>query len=60
MCRFFHAALVELLPGLAVHLDKNRGHIPDVELGKREVGIITLRVIARGFDATMAKLPKGR
>lgn len=44
---------------LAVHLDMNRGHISDVELGKREVGIITLQVIARGLDTTMAKLLKG-
>ena len=44
---------------LAVHLDMNRGHISDVERGKREVGIITLQVIARGLDTTMAKLLKG-
>lgn len=43
---------------LAVHLDMNRGHISDIELGKREVGIITLQVIARGLDTTMAKLLK--
>jgi transcriptional regulator with XRE-family HTH domain len=34
---------------LAVHLDMNRGHISDIEQGKREVGIITLQVIARGW-----------
>ena len=44
---------------LAVHLDMNRGHISDIEQGKREVGIITLQVIARGLDTTMAKLLKG-
>ena len=44
---------------LAVHLDLNRGHISDIERGKREVGIITLQVIARGLDTTMAKLLKG-
>jgi transcriptional regulator with XRE-family HTH domain len=44
---------------LAVHLDMNRGHISDVERGKREAGIITLQVIARGLDTTMAKLLKG-
>jgi transcriptional regulator with XRE-family HTH domain len=44
---------------LAVHLDMNRGHISDIEQGKREVGIITLPVIARGLDTTMAKLLKG-
>jgi transcriptional regulator with XRE-family HTH domain len=44
---------------LAVHLDMNRGHISDIERGKREAGIITLQVIARGLDTTMAKLLKG-
>jgi len=44
---------------MAVYLDMNRGHISDIERGKREVGIITLQVIARGLDATMAKLLKG-
>lgn len=44
---------------LAVHLDMNRGHISDIERGKREVGIITLQVIARGLDTTMAKLLRG-
>ncbi len=44
---------------LAVHLDLNRGHISDIELGKREVGIITLQVIARGLDTTMEKLLRG-
>jgi transcriptional regulator with XRE-family HTH domain len=44
---------------LAVHLDMNRGHISDIERGKREVGIITLQVIARGLETTMAQLLKG-
>lgn len=44
---------------LAVHLDMNRGHISDIERGKREVGIITLQVIARGLNTTMANLLKG-
>jgi transcriptional regulator with XRE-family HTH domain len=44
---------------LAVHLDMNRGHISDIERGKREVGLITLQVIARGLDTTMARLLKG-
>ena len=44
---------------MAVYLDMNRGHISDVEQGKREVGVITLQVIARGLDTTMAKLLKG-
>jgi len=33
-------------------------HISDVELGKREPGIITLQVIARGLDTTMSDLLK--
>lgn len=44
---------------LAVHLDLNRGHISDLERGTREVGLITLQVIARGLDTTMAQLLKG-
>ena len=44
---------------LAVHLDMNRGHISDIERGKREAGIITLQVIARGLETTMAKLLRG-
>ena len=44
---------------MAVNLDMNRGHISDIELGKREVGIITLQVIARGLNATMDNLLKG-
>lgn len=44
---------------LAVHLDMNRGHLSDVERGKRKVGIITLQVIARGLDTTMSNLLRG-
>jgi transcriptional regulator with XRE-family HTH domain len=44
---------------MAVYLDMNRGHISDIERGKREAGIITLQVIARGLDTTMANLLKG-
>jgi transcriptional regulator with XRE-family HTH domain len=44
---------------MAVSLDMNRGHISDIELGKREVGIITLQVIARGFNTTMETLLRG-
>jgi transcriptional regulator with XRE-family HTH domain len=43
---------------MAVHLDMNRGHISDIELGKREPGVITLQVIARGLDTTMSDLLK--
>lgn len=41
---------------MAVCLDMNRGHISDIEQGKREVGIITLQVIARGLGTTMSEL----
>jgi DNA-binding XRE family transcriptional regulator len=41
---------------MAVALDMNRGHISDIEKGKREVGIITLQVIARGLGTTMSEL----
>jgi len=44
---------------LAVHLDMNRGHLSDIERGKREVGLITLQVIARGLDTTMSALLRG-
>ncbi len=44
---------------LAVHLDMNRGHLSDIERGKREVRIITLQVIARGLDTTMSSLLRG-
>jgi transcriptional regulator with XRE-family HTH domain len=44
---------------MAVSLDMNRGHISDIELGKREVGIITLQVIARGLNTTMETLLHG-
>ncbi len=41
---------------MAVYLGLNRGHISDIETGKREAGIITLQIIARGLDTTMSKL----
>ena len=44
---------------MAVNLDMNRGHISDIELGKREVGIITLQVVARGLNTTMETLLRG-
>jgi transcriptional regulator with XRE-family HTH domain len=43
---------------MAVSLDINRGHISDLESGKREVGLITLQIIARGLGTTMARLLK--
>jgi transcriptional regulator with XRE-family HTH domain len=44
---------------LAVILDMNRGHISDIERGKREAGLITLQIIARGLSTSMARLLKG-
>jgi transcriptional regulator with XRE-family HTH domain len=44
---------------MAVALDMNRGHISDIERGKREVGVITLQIIAAGLGTTMAALLKG-
>jgi transcriptional regulator with XRE-family HTH domain len=44
---------------MAVCLDMNRGHISDIERGKREAGIITLQVIAKGLDTTMSNLLTG-
>lgn len=44
---------------MAVCLDMNRGHLSDIERGKREAGIITLQVIARGLGTTMARLLRG-
>lgn len=41
---------------MAVTLDMNRGHISDIEQRKREVGIVTLQVIAKGLGATMSEL----
>jgi transcriptional regulator with XRE-family HTH domain len=44
---------------LAVHLGINRGHLSDLEKGKREIGLLMLQVVARGLDTTMEKLLKG-
>ena len=44
---------------LAVHLDLNRGHISDIEQGKREAGLITLQIIASGLGTSMSELLKG-
>lgn len=44
---------------MAAYLDMNRGHLSDLERGKREAGIITLQIIARGLETTMGNLLKG-
>ncbi len=44
---------------MAAYLDMNRGHLSDIERGKREAGIITLQIIATGLDTTMGNLLRG-
>lgn len=44
---------------MAVHLGINRGHLSDIERGKREIGLLMLQVIAKGLDTTMDKMLKG-
>ena len=44
---------------MAAYLDMNRGHLSDIERGKREAGIITLQIIARGLNTSMASLLRG-
>jgi len=44
---------------MAAYLGTNRGHLSDLEMGKREIGLLMLQVIARGLDTTMAELLKG-
>lgn len=44
---------------MAAYLDMNRGHLSDIERGKREAGLITLQIIATGLGTTMAKLLRG-
>ena len=44
---------------MAVCLDMGRTHISDIEQGKREIGVITLQVIARGLNTKMSELLKG-
>ena len=43
----------------AAHLGVNRGHLSDIELGKREVGLLMLQTIAAGLEMTMSALLKG-
>jgi len=44
---------------MAAYLGINRGHLSDLEMGKREIGLLMLQVIAKGLDTTMDKLLKG-
>ena len=44
---------------MAAYLGLSRGHISDLERGRREIGLLTLQTVARGLDTTMGKLLKG-
>jgi len=44
---------------MAAYLGINRGHLSDLEAGKREIGLLMLQVIAKGLDTTMDRLLKG-
>ena len=44
---------------MAAYLGINRGHLSDLERGRREVGLLMLQTIARGLDTTMAAMLKG-
>lgn len=44
---------------MAVCLDMGRTYISDIEQGKREIGLITLQILARGLNTKMSELLKG-
>jgi transcriptional regulator with XRE-family HTH domain len=44
---------------MAAYLGINRGHLSDLEKGKREICLLTLQVIAKGLDTTMDRLLRG-
>ena len=44
---------------MAAYLGINRGHLSDLEAGKREIGPLMLQIVAKGLDTTMDKLLKG-
>jgi transcriptional regulator with XRE-family HTH domain len=44
---------------MAAYLGLSRGHISDLERGTREIGLLTLQIVATGFETTMANLLKG-
>jgi len=43
----------------SAHLGIERGHLSEIETGKRGINVLTLQTIARGFGTTMSKLLKG-
>ena len=44
---------------LGDHLGIDRGHISEIECGKRMITIETLQTLAKGFDLSMAALLRG-
>lgn len=44
---------------LADYLGLRRTYISDLERGKRNVSLVTLQIVARGFGLTLSKLVKG-
>lgn len=44
---------------MAVNLGMGRTHLSDIEQGKRELGVITLQIIAKGLNIRMSDLLKG-
>jgi transcriptional regulator with XRE-family HTH domain len=43
----------------AAHTGLSRGHLSELEHGKREPGLLTLQTIASGLDVSMSTLLKG-
>ncbi|HKF21369.1 MAG TPA: helix-turn-helix transcriptional regulator [Candidatus Angelobacter sp.] len=44
---------------LSAHTGIERGHISEIENGKRMINLATLQKLARALDTTMAQLLKG-
>jgi transcriptional regulator with XRE-family HTH domain len=44
---------------LSVHAGVGRNYISDVELGKKEIGLRNLYLLAQSFDVTLEKLVRG-
>lgn len=44
---------------LGDHLGIDRGHVSEIECGKRMVTLDTLQTLAKGFDVSMSALLKG-
>jgi transcriptional regulator with XRE-family HTH domain len=44
---------------LGAHLGIDRGHVSEIECGKRMITLDTLQTLAKGFDLTMSALLKG-